>query len=296
MKSSRKNQTLLVKYAGLVAIVIWISACSSSQTKESDNVTDNIDDIPVASDAGTDALPQTAAEVPPAPTPDVSNDPAPPLDQAASPAILPSTNATEATQTEDYSVKRGDTLMKVSFEIYGDIYRWKEIYEKNKDKISNPNAIPSGLVLKIDRPVTAFSPDHNGEKYLIKEGDTLGKISDSLYGTPAKWKALWENNKSLIQNPNRIFAGFYLYYLPDGARPVVGSQESSAAPVPPASPSAASPALGDASAAAQSQAAASSAPADTGTPPEQAAAGADVAHEAVPAGAEPPPAPPAPGF
>ena len=27
-----------------------------------------------------------------------------------------------------------------------------------------------------------------------------------------KWKKLWENNKALIKDPNKIYAGFYLYY------------------------------------------------------------------------------------
>jgi hypothetical protein len=53
---------------------------------------------------------------------------------------------------------------------------------------------------------------HNGDKYLIKHGDTLGTISNDLYGTSSKWKKLWKNNRELIKDPNRIFAGFYLYY------------------------------------------------------------------------------------
>jgi hypothetical protein len=47
---------------------------------------------------------------------------------------------------------------------------------------------------------------------MIKNGETLGTISNSVYQTPKKWKAIWENNKPLIRNPNVIFAGFTLYY------------------------------------------------------------------------------------
>ena len=58
--------------------------------------------------------------------------------------------------------------------------------------------------------------ERNGESYLIKRGDTLGVISNDVYGTTRKWKKLWENNRQLIKDPNKIYAGFYLYYQPEG--------------------------------------------------------------------------------
>ncbi|MBI4924338.1 MAG: hypothetical protein HY843_00310, partial [Bdellovibrio sp.] len=42
--------------------------------------------------------------------------------------------------------------------------------------------------------------------------DNLVLISTDIYGKSSKWKKIWENNKQLIRDPNRIFAGFYLYY------------------------------------------------------------------------------------
>ncbi len=107
--------------------------------------------------------------------------------------------------------------MKIAFETYGDVYKWKAILEANKDKISDSNALKKGDILKLDAPAAAVVIDRNGEKYLIKNGDTLGKISGQVYGTPAKWKEIWKNNMQLIHDPNKIFAGFYLYYLSNGS-------------------------------------------------------------------------------
>jgi nucleoid-associated protein YgaU len=113
-----------------------------------------------------------------------------------------------------YKVKRGDTLMKIAFENYGDLYRWKEIYEANRAQISDPNHVPPGTRLTLNG-AGMVTIERNGDQYLIKHGDTLGVISDSVYGTTQKWKKLWENNRQLIKNPNKIYAGFYLYYQPE---------------------------------------------------------------------------------
>lgn len=133
-----------------------------------------------------------------------------PLSASASPSL--SASSALSGETEQYTVTGDDTLMKIAFETYGDLYQWKRIYQDNKDKISDPNNVPRGTVLVLSKPETAVVIERNGLKYLIKRGDTLGLISSDVYGTPRKWKRLWENNRQLIQDPNKIYAGFFLYY------------------------------------------------------------------------------------
>jgi len=116
-------------------------------------------------------------------------------------------------KTEDYTVKNGDTLMKISFAKYGNIYRWREIYESNQSRISNFNNLVAGTVLTI-QGVEYVVITKNGVPYLIRRGDTLVKISKSVYGVSEKWRAIWKNNPELIENPNKIYAGFTLYYVP----------------------------------------------------------------------------------
>ncbi len=187
---------------------------------------------------GTDAVPATAEGA--APDTSLGN----PLDQA--PAVAdsvkdsasggPSTPsaveapdqssaATGSGELNDYKVRKGDTLMKIAYEYYGDLTRWKEIYQNNKDTMSDPNQLTVGKVIRLDtsHPVAALE----GEKYMIQTGDTLGKVSNQLYGTPRRWKELYEKNKQLIRDPNKIFAGFYLYYTPDQNSSVLGSNSSS---------------------------------------------------------------------
>ncbi|HUP58114.1 MAG TPA: LysM peptidoglycan-binding domain-containing protein, partial [Bdellovibrionota bacterium] len=164
--------------------------------------------------ADPNAVAATAPDMPP----DQAVPPAETPKETPPPVETPRETARSSGEDSDYTVQAGDTLMKIAFEHYGDLYKWKEVYELNKDKISNPNAIPRGTVLKLN-PADGVQISRNGEKYLIKQGDTLGTISSDIYGTPSKWKKLWKNNRELIKDPNRIFAGFYLYYtITDGER------------------------------------------------------------------------------
>lgn len=114
-------------------------------------------------------------------------------------------------QSINYTVKRGDTLMKISFEKYGNLYRWKDIYDMNRNKISSVNYLVPGMVLQIEG-VEYVVIEKNGSPYLIKRADTLLKISKKLYGQQDKWKNLWNNNRQLIHDPNKIYAGFTMYY------------------------------------------------------------------------------------
>jgi nucleoid-associated protein YgaU len=111
-----------------------------------------------------------------------------------------------------YRVQSGDTLMRIAFEQYGDLFAWKKIYEANKDVISDPNRLPKGVTLKLSKGSGMGPIGRGDERYLIKWGDTLGTISDDIYGTPKKWRKLYEQNSSWIKDPNKIYAGFYLYY------------------------------------------------------------------------------------
>ena len=48
-----------------------------------------------------------------------------------------------------YVVKTGDSLSKIAKEKYGDSNKWTEIYNLNKDIISNPSIIYRGQELKL---------------------------------------------------------------------------------------------------------------------------------------------------
>lgn len=132
----------------------------------------------------------------------------------------PSTEVADATpavssgggELKTYRVRTGDTLMKIAFTIYGDVDRWRDLHEWNRDKIKNANWLTKGLKLQYEAPAEDFRQEEHAHSYTIKKGDTLANIADDVYGRVKKWSKLQKYNQRLIKNPNVIFAGFKLYY------------------------------------------------------------------------------------
>ncbi|MDD4974767.1 MAG: LysM peptidoglycan-binding domain-containing protein [Bacteriovorax sp.] len=118
----------------------------------------------------------------------------------------------DAGKVMSYKVQKGETLMQIAFKIYGDISKWKDIKQMNGAKLSKSSALRANMELKYKAPERVFVWNPEGTPYMIKNGETLGTISNSVYQSPKKWKKIWENNKPLIKNPNVIYAGFTLYY------------------------------------------------------------------------------------
>ncbi|MFN7686079.1 MAG: LysM peptidoglycan-binding domain-containing protein [Oligoflexia bacterium] len=213
---------ILRRYALLSFLAIAVTGCSMSQTaNEEDGI--ELSGGPEAQSeaqevAQTDAAPVDSAElVAPAPVevPPVAEaapiaEPAPVSEPAS---VTESPPAAASVGGSSYSVQSGDTLMKIAFDTYGDLFLWRKIYEANASAVADPNRLEVGVVLNLPTiDGRGPSSSEGSEKYLIRRGDTLGSISSKVYGDRTQWKRLWEQNRSSIRDPNQIFAGFYLYY------------------------------------------------------------------------------------
>ncbi len=67
--------------------------------------------------------------------------------------FIPETSSAEGMETASdpvlYTVRKGDTLQKISKKFYGFYSRWPRIYEANKDVIPDPNRLSEGMRLRI---------------------------------------------------------------------------------------------------------------------------------------------------
>jgi nucleoid-associated protein YgaU len=67
---------------------------------------------------------------------------------------------------QTYVVQKDDTLQKISKKFYGSFNQWMRIYDMNRDVIKNPNALKSGVTLKIppaEEPAGSVETDPSTE-------------------------------------------------------------------------------------------------------------------------------------
>ncbi len=66
------------------------------------------------------------------------------------------------------------------------------------------------VIKPMAKPVTPLqptSPQPTTRDYTIKSGDTLSKIAKQYYGNASDWKKIFEANKGVIKDPDKIFPG-----------------------------------------------------------------------------------------
>lgn len=124
--------------------------------------------------------------------------------------------SSEPGAVKTYTVQKNETLMMISFKLYGDYARWRELANQNADVLKGGSLVREGMTLSYVAPAEEFVWSPQGNPYLIKTGDTLGTISKEVYATSKKWKLIWDNNKPLIKDPNKIYAGFTIFYPENG--------------------------------------------------------------------------------
>jgi LysM repeat protein len=65
--------------------------------------------------------------------------------------------------------------------------------------------VHTDAVIRHDQPATSRYPAIR--RYTVRRGDTLSSIAQRFYGNAADWQQLYQANRSVVRNPNLIFAG-----------------------------------------------------------------------------------------
>ena len=64
-----------------------------------------------------------------------------------------------------------------------------------------------GSVEHVNDQLTVAAPSEEARYYTVKSGDTLSKISKDMYGDANQYNAIFEANKPMLKNPDRIYPG-----------------------------------------------------------------------------------------
>lgn len=198
----------IFKMSMIVLLSITVVSCSNKKVKQDDMQASTEEQISVDdSDFIVDAEDKPALDTV---TPEAEvvglESVEPVMDDYAAPV----SNVPVIGENEVYEVQKGETLMWISFKLYGDYRKWKELERNNQDSLAD--GVQAGDKIRYTPGAFVWSP--KGMPHLIKTGDTLATISNEKYGTSKKWKSIWDNNRDMIRNPDLIFAGFTLYYVP----------------------------------------------------------------------------------
>ena len=63
--------------------------------------------------------------------------------------------------------------------------------------------------------MTVESSSPESQMYVVASGDNLSKISKQFYGTPNKYTRIFEANKPMLSDPDKIYPGQMLRIPPD---------------------------------------------------------------------------------
>jgi LysM repeat protein len=93
--------------------------------------------------------------------------------------------------TRRYTVRSGDSLSMIAERFYGSSAHWQWIYEANRSKISNPNAIYVGESLTIPYrapSTTSYAPKHAKPKPVVLTSSTSLSGNLSCSGLEKLWE------------------------------------------------------------------------------------------------------------
>ena len=100
-----------------------------------------------------------------------------------------------------YTVRSGDTLGSIAA---ANGTTWQALYDANRDRVSNPNAIRVGQVLRLPGGSGGGTQPAPSGTYTVRSGDTLGRIA-AANGTT--WQTLYDINRDRISSPHAIYVG-----------------------------------------------------------------------------------------
>ncbi len=132
------------------------------------------------------------------------------------------TNEEKAEKVLKHEEKYGFDLSDVKFSVDGDAVtvsgKAKNFDEKQRilataGNVEGIKEVNDELLLK--EPLKVQIPDVKKTFYTVKPGDSLSKIAKEVYGDPNKYHHIFEANKPMLSDPDKIYPGQNLYIPQD---------------------------------------------------------------------------------
>jgi len=99
-----------------------------------------------------------------------------------------------------YLVRPDDYLLKIASNEYGDPDKWRDIYERNKERIGDdPNYILPFHNLELAKPEDQILiTEYDFIIHVVAPGENLWSISKNKYGYELAWMVVFTDNEELL--------------------------------------------------------------------------------------------------
>lgn len=150
---------------------------------------------------------------------------------SATPQRPESSSAVDSNSMRIYVIRPGDTLSNIAARELGTASLADNIFLSNRDVILDPDHLMVGMKIKLpaQESVSGYGEVSSGSDssssprrptqglgrvHRVARGDTMSSIALQYYGSSSAWRFLYEANKSVVPDPNRLSVGTELTIPP----------------------------------------------------------------------------------
>ncbi|GAB3993007.1 peptidoglycan-binding protein LysM [Spirosoma daeguense] len=125
---------------------------------------------------------------------------------AAAPAEVEKVEPVRAQALLDHVKKLGLSYNSLTVKTKGDTVtltgsvKTQEDAEKIALAVGNVEGVSA-----VDNQLVVDEPTPEGQYYTVKSGDSLSKIAKEVYGDPMKYGVIFEANKPMLSDPDKIY-------------------------------------------------------------------------------------------
>ena len=138
---------------------------------------------------------------------------------------LPGDEAPAEAPEVEYTTRPGDTLQAIAKAHLGDEGRWREIYDRNQDRLPAQTMLPPGTVLRLPAGAgSGAAPGAEGKPawkgvgkprhHVVKHGESLSLLARRYLGATSRWPEIYYLNSHKIAHAHTIYPGQVLAIPP----------------------------------------------------------------------------------
>lgn len=138
--------------------------------------------------------------------------------EATQPEGSPAAETPTAAELEQELKDQGLAVQDLKLEVAGDKVKLAGSVpdQATKEKVLLAVGNVAG-VAAVEETVTAAKAEPEATMYTVKKGDTLWAIAKAHYGEGSKYNAIFEANRPMLKDPDKIYPGQTLRIPPEPA-------------------------------------------------------------------------------